>query len=62
MTIDRKRVSRDEAAITNRPLHRAAGTGATYLGPGDLYRFLVTDAGTRHRSLRTAGAVSGAVG
>jgi quercetin dioxygenase-like cupin family protein len=24
------------------PLHRPAGTGATYLGPGDRYRFLVT--------------------
>ena len=26
------------------PLHRPAGTGATYLGPGDIYRFLVTGA------------------
>jgi quercetin dioxygenase-like cupin family protein len=24
------------------PLHRPTGTGATYVGPGDLYRFLVT--------------------
>jgi quercetin dioxygenase-like cupin family protein len=24
------------------PLHRPSGTGATYVGPGDLYRFLVT--------------------
>lgn len=29
------------------PLHRPAGTGATYLGPGDVYRFLVTGAETR---------------
>ena len=28
------------------PLHRPAGTGATYLGPGDVYRFLVTGAET----------------
>jgi quercetin dioxygenase-like cupin family protein len=27
-------------------LHRAAGTGAMYLGPGDVYRFLVTGAET----------------
>ena len=46
MTIDSKRVSREEAVITNRSLHRAAGTGAMYLGPGDLYRFLVTGAET----------------
>ena len=46
MTIDSKRVSLDEAAITNSPLHRAAGTGAMFLGPGDLYRFLVTGAET----------------
>jgi mannose-6-phosphate isomerase-like protein (cupin superfamily) len=26
------------------PSHRPAGTGATYLGPGDVYRFLVTGA------------------
>ena len=26
------------------PLHRPAGTGATYLGPGDVYRFLVSGA------------------
>jgi quercetin dioxygenase-like cupin family protein len=31
------------ATATSRPpLHRPAGTGATYVGPGDLYRFLVT--------------------
>jgi quercetin dioxygenase-like cupin family protein len=48
MPIDRRTASREEAVITNRrsPLHRAAGTGATYLGPGDLYRFLVTGAET----------------
>jgi quercetin dioxygenase-like cupin family protein len=28
------------------PLHRPAGTGATYVGPGDVYRFLVTGAET----------------
>lgn len=28
------------------PLHRPAGTGATYVGPGDLYRFLATGAET----------------
>jgi quercetin dioxygenase-like cupin family protein len=28
------------------PLHRPAGTGATYLGPGDVYRFLVSGAET----------------
>ena len=28
------------------PLHRAAGAGAVYAGPGDLYRFLVTGAET----------------
>jgi mannose-6-phosphate isomerase-like protein (cupin superfamily) len=27
---------------TNPPLHRPAGTGDTYIGPGDSYRFLVT--------------------
>jgi hypothetical protein len=27
-------------------LHRAAGTGAMYPGPGDVYRFLVTGADT----------------
>jgi quercetin dioxygenase-like cupin family protein len=27
-------------------LHRTAGTGAMYLGPGDVYRFLVTGADT----------------
>jgi quercetin dioxygenase-like cupin family protein len=33
--------------LTSRsPLHRAAGTGAMYLGPGDVYRFLVTGADT----------------
>jgi quercetin dioxygenase-like cupin family protein len=48
MTTDSRTVSREEAVITNRrsPLHRAAGTGTMYLGPGDLYRFLVTGAET----------------
>jgi quercetin dioxygenase-like cupin family protein len=32
--------------ITNRPFHLAAGAGAMYVGPGDLYRFLVTGAET----------------
>jgi quercetin dioxygenase-like cupin family protein len=32
--------------ISRSPLHRAAGTGAMYLGPGDVYRFLVTGADT----------------
>ena len=30
------------AATTLSPLYRPTGTGATYVGPGDLYRFLVT--------------------
>jgi quercetin dioxygenase-like cupin family protein len=48
MTDDSRTDSREEGAITNRssPLHRAAGTGPTYLGPGDLYRFLITGAET----------------
>ena len=48
MTIDSRTVSREVAVTTNRrsPLHRAAGTGTTYLGPGDLYRFLITGAET----------------
>jgi quercetin dioxygenase-like cupin family protein len=48
MTVDNRAVSRQEPVITtNRsPLHRAAGTGAMYLGPGDVYRFLVTGADT----------------
>jgi quercetin dioxygenase-like cupin family protein len=29
-------------AITHPPLHRPAGTGTMYWGPGDLYTFLVT--------------------
>ena len=33
-------------ATSHLPLHRPAGTGATYVGPGDLYRFLVTGAET----------------
>ena len=33
-------------ATDQSPLHRPAGTGATYLGPGDGYRFLVTGAET----------------
>jgi hypothetical protein len=38
MTNDDRTASGEEAAITNRrsPLHRAVGTGATYLGPGDM--------------------------
>jgi quercetin dioxygenase-like cupin family protein len=37
----------DHEHLTSRsPLHRAAGTGAMYLGPGDVYRFLVTGADT----------------
>jgi quercetin dioxygenase-like cupin family protein len=32
--------------ITSRPLYRAAGTGTMYVGPGDVYRFLVTGAET----------------
>jgi hypothetical protein len=41
MTVDNRAVSRDEPVITTSrsPLHRAAGTGAMYLGPGDVYRF-----------------------
>jgi len=44
MTVGNRAVSRDEPVITTSrsPLHRAAGTGAMYLGPGDVYRFLVT--------------------
>jgi quercetin dioxygenase-like cupin family protein len=37
--------ARREASMTTTtrpPLHRPAGTGRTYVGPGDLYRFLVT--------------------
>jgi quercetin dioxygenase-like cupin family protein len=47
MTIDNTTVSDAEAATEHRsPLRRAAGTGATYIGPGDLYRFLITGAET----------------
>jgi quercetin dioxygenase-like cupin family protein len=48
MTVDNKAVSREEPVITasRSPLRRAAGTGAMYLGPGDVYRFLVTGAHT----------------
>jgi quercetin dioxygenase-like cupin family protein len=48
MTTDTSPVSSDETAATDHrsPLYRAAGTGPTYLGPGDLYRFLVTGAET----------------
>ena len=48
MTFDNSSVSRTEPVITTSrsPLHRAAGTGAMYLGPGDVYRFLVTGADT----------------
>jgi quercetin dioxygenase-like cupin family protein len=48
MTFDNRAVSREEPVIaTSRsPLHCAAGNGAMYLGPGDVYRFLVTGADT----------------
>jgi quercetin dioxygenase-like cupin family protein len=48
VTIDNTRTAAREApdTTTRSPLHRPAGTGATYLGPGDLYRFLVTGAET----------------
>src|SRR4051794_8602214 len=43
MTPD-NRIAGDVPAVpTSRsPLHRAAGIGAMYVGPGDLYRFLIT--------------------
>jgi mannose-6-phosphate isomerase-like protein (cupin superfamily) len=48
MTIDNTTLSRDEPAVTTSraPPHRAAGTGAMYLGPGDGYRFPLTGADT----------------
>jgi quercetin dioxygenase-like cupin family protein len=48
MTTDDKTTTRQEPGTTNghAPLHRAAGTGATYVGPGDVYQFLVTGAET----------------
>jgi quercetin dioxygenase-like cupin family protein len=49
MTIDYTGKGAREApdtTTTGRPLYRPAGAGATYLGPGDLYRFLVTGAET----------------
>jgi quercetin dioxygenase-like cupin family protein len=36
----------DEHLTIRSSLYRAAGTGAMYLGPGDVYRFLVTGADT----------------
>jgi quercetin dioxygenase-like cupin family protein len=48
MTVDNTAASREEPVITTSRmlLHRPAGTGAMYLGPGDVYRFLVTGADT----------------
>src|SRR5512144_2859751 len=49
MINDKMKTGAREAADTTTarpPLHRPAGTGATYLGPGDVYRFLVTGAET----------------
>ena len=37
-------MARDRRHPGQSPFHRPAGTGATYLGPGDVYRFLVTGA------------------
>jgi quercetin dioxygenase-like cupin family protein len=44
MTRENLTVRREAPVTANNalPLHRPAGTGATYVGPGDLYRFLVT--------------------
>src|SRR6186997_73510 len=40
---DARLMTRNHLTTTSPPpLHRPAGTGATYVGPGDLYRFLVT--------------------
>jgi quercetin dioxygenase-like cupin family protein len=47
VTTDNLRTARAAPDTTaGAPLHRPAGTGATYLGPGDLYRFLITGAET----------------
>lgn len=48
MTTDTRTTKQHAPDITtgHSPLHRPAGTGATYLGPGDVYRFLVTGAET----------------
>src|SRR3982751_4934704 len=48
MTTDDKRAARHVPGTTTdqSPLHRPAGTGVTSLGPGDVYRFLVTGAET----------------
>jgi quercetin dioxygenase-like cupin family protein len=48
MTTDDRTPARHVPGTTTdqSPLHRPAGTGATYLGPGDIYRFLVTGAET----------------
>ena len=48
MTTDNRTAARHVpgTATGQSPLHRPAGTGATYLGPGDVYRFLVTGAET----------------
>jgi quercetin dioxygenase-like cupin family protein len=45
-TDNTKTVREAPDTTTSAPLHRPAGTGATYLGPGDLYRFLITGAET----------------
>jgi quercetin dioxygenase-like cupin family protein len=46
-TNDKTAARRGPGVTTDRsPLHRPDGTGATYLGPGDVYRFLVTGAET----------------
>jgi hypothetical protein len=48
MTTDNRTAARRVPGTTTdqAPLHRPAGAGATYLGPGDVYRFLVTGAET----------------
>jgi mannose-6-phosphate isomerase-like protein (cupin superfamily) len=44
MTRNKLRTAREApvTATSRPPLHRPTETGATYVGPGDLYRFLVT--------------------
>ena len=48
MTSNDRTAARPEPGSTTHesPLHRPAGSGETYLGPGDIYRFLVTGAET----------------
>jgi quercetin dioxygenase-like cupin family protein len=48
MTTDNRTAARQVPDTTTDqwPVHRPAGTGAAYLGPGDSYRFLVTGAET----------------